>query len=85
MSHEVSFTGQITPDQVPMIAESGFKTIINNRPDGEEPNQPTSAEIEAAAKKAGLAYKEVSFAGSELNQNHVEEFADFLTKLSSLY
>ena len=66
MSHEVSITGQITPDQVPMIAENGFKTIINNRPDGEEPNQPTSAEIEAAAKKAGLAYKEVSFAGSEL-------------------
>ena len=29
MSHEVSFTGQITPDQVPMIAENGFKTIIN--------------------------------------------------------
>ncbi|MEH6666416.1 MAG: sulfur transferase domain-containing protein, partial [Psychrobacter sp.] len=57
MSHEVSFTGQITPDQVPMIAENGFKTIINNRPDGEEPNQPTSAEIEAAAKEAGLAYK----------------------------
>lgn len=57
MSHEVSFTGQITPDQVPMIAENGFKTIINNRPDGEEPNQPTSAEIEAAAKKQVLLIK----------------------------
>ncbi len=76
MSHQVSITGQITPDQIPMIAENGFKTIINNRPDGEEPGQPTSADIEAAAKKAGLAYKEVSFAGSDLNQNHVEEFAD---------
>ncbi|BFM04166.1 hypothetical protein Psyaliredsea_28130 [Psychrobacter alimentarius] len=83
MSHQVSFTGQITPDQVPMIAENGFKTIINNRPDGEEPNQPTSAEIEAAAKEAGLAYKEISFAGNELNQTHVEAFADFLTKPSS--
>ncbi len=69
MSHEVSFAGQITPDQVPMIAENG-----------EEPGQPTSAEIEAAAKEAGLAYKEVSFAGSELNQNHVEEFADFFNQ-----
>lgn len=36
MSHEISITGQITPDQVPMLAENGFKTIINNRPDGEE-------------------------------------------------
>ncbi|MBF2720209.1 TIGR01244 family phosphatase [Psychrobacter sp. NG254] len=80
MSHEVSFTGQITPDQVPMIAENGFKTIINNRPDGEEPNQPTSADIEAAAKEAGLAYKEISFAGNELNQTHVEAFADFFNQ-----
>jgi len=80
MSHEVSFTGQITPDQVPMIAENGFKTIINNRPDGEEPNQPTSAEIEAAAKEAGLAYKEISFTGNELNQTHVETFADFFNQ-----
>ena len=80
MSHQVNFTGQITPDQVAMIAENGFKTIINNRPDGEEANQPTSAEIEAAAKEAGLAYKEVSFAGSELNQNHVETFADFFNQ-----
>ncbi len=80
MSHEVSFTGQITPDQVPMIAENGFKTIINNRPDGEEPNQPTSAEIEAAAKEAGLAYKEISFSGNDLTQQHVEAFADFFNQ-----
>ncbi len=80
MSHKISITGQITPDQVSIIAENGFKTIINNRPDGEEPNQPTSAAIEAAATKAGLAYKEVSFAGSALNQNHVEEFATFFNQ-----
>ena len=55
MSHEISITGQITPDQVPMIAENGFKTIINNRPDGEEPNQPTNADIAAAAKEKELA------------------------------
>ena len=80
MSHEISITGQITPDQVPMIAENGFKTIINNRPDGEEANQPTSAEIAAAAEKAGLVYKEISFAGNELNQTHVETFADFFNQ-----
>ncbi|WP_201594273.1 TIGR01244 family sulfur transferase [Psychrobacter fulvigenes] len=80
MSHQVSIVGQITPDQVPVIAENGFKTIINNRPDGEEPGQPTSADIAAAAKKAGVAYKEISFAGSDLNQTHVEDFADFFNQ-----
>jgi uncharacterized protein (TIGR01244 family) len=34
----------------------GFTTIVNNRPDGEEPNQPGSAAEEAAARAAGLGY-----------------------------
>ena len=80
MTHQVSFAGQITPEQVKEVAEQGFKTIINNRPDGESPDQPTSAEIEAAAKEAGLAYKEISFAGNALNIQHVEEFADYFNQ-----
>ena len=80
MSHKISITGQITPDQVSIIAENGFKTIINNRPDGEEPNQPTSAAIEAAGTKAGLAYKGGSFAGSGVDQNHSEEYATFFNQ-----
>lgn len=36
--------------------------IVNNRPDGEEPDQPLSAEIEAAARSAGLAYRHVPVA-----------------------
>ena len=51
MSHDISITGQITPEQIPQFAEQGFKTIINNRPDGEEPNQPTSAELAAAVDR----------------------------------
>lgn len=80
MSHQVSFAGQITPDQVQSIADDGFKTIINNRPDGEAADQPSSAEIEAAAKQAGLDYKEISFAGNALTQQHVETFADFFNQ-----
>jgi len=80
MSHQVSFSGQITPEQVQEIADQGFKTIINNRPDGEAVDQPTSAEIEAAAKAAGVAYKEISFAGNELNMQHVEDFADYFNQ-----
>ena len=80
MTHQVSFAGQITPEQVQQIAADGFKTIINNRPDGEAPDQPTSSEIEAAAHKAGLTYKEISFAGNALTQQHVEDFADYFNQ-----
>ena len=80
MTHQVSFAGQITPEQVQQIAADGSKTIINNRPDGEAADQPTSSEIEAAAREAGLAYKEISFAGNALTQQHVEDFADYFNQ-----
>jgi uncharacterized protein (TIGR01244 family) len=44
-------------------ARQGFTTIINNRPDGEDPSQPASAEIEAAAHAAGLAYAHIPVRG----------------------
>lgn len=47
---------QISVADVGEAARRGFRTIINNRPDGEAPDQPTSGEIEAAAAAAGLAY-----------------------------
>lgn len=37
----------------------GVTLIVNNRPDGEEPGQPAAAEIEAAARAAGLDYAHI--------------------------
>jgi len=51
-----SVSPQISLADVAGAAADGFTLIINNRPDGESPGQPTSAEMEAAARAAGLAY-----------------------------
>ena len=59
---------QISVADVEEAARQGFKTIINNRPDGEEPTQPRSAEIEAAAKAAGLAYFHIPVVGAPTPQ-----------------
>ncbi len=37
-------------------AAQGFSLVINNRPDGEAPDQPEGAEIARAAGVAGMAY-----------------------------
>ncbi len=50
---------QIAPGQVAQAAAAGVTMIVNNRPDGEEPGQPASAEIEAAAQAAGIAYRHI--------------------------
>jgi uncharacterized protein (TIGR01244 family) len=54
--------GQIGPGDVEMLKAMGVTLIVNNRPDGEDANQPTSDEIEAAAKEAGLDYRHVPIA-----------------------
>jgi uncharacterized protein (TIGR01244 family) len=47
---------QIAPAEVADIAARGYRMVINNRPDGETPDQPAGAEIAKAAEAAGLAY-----------------------------
>ncbi|MGH6992750.1 MAG: TIGR01244 family sulfur transferase [Caulobacteraceae bacterium] len=51
-----SVSPQISIADVAEAARQGFTRIINNRPDGEAADQPSSQEIAAAAKAAGIAY-----------------------------
>ena len=50
-------SGQIAPHEVAGLAEQGVTMIVNNRPDGEDPGQPLAADIEEAAKAAGIEYR----------------------------
>ncbi|MEO7178269.1 MAG: TIGR01244 family sulfur transferase, partial [Allosphingosinicella sp.] len=54
---------QLTVGDVDEAAGQGVRLIVNNRPDGEEPGQPSSAQIEAAARAAGLDYRHIPIAG----------------------
>ena len=49
--------GQISPEEIAGLAEGGVTMLVNNRPDGEDVEQPAAAEIEAAAAAAGIAYR----------------------------
>ena len=55
---EVCVTGQLEPASMAEVARLGFRAVVNNRPDHEGgPDQPTSADIEQAARAAGLDYR----------------------------
>lgn len=60
---------QITAAQVALFKEQGFTTLICNRPDHEEPGQPTFAEISAAAQAAGLQTHHIPFKGQATTQD----------------
>ncbi|GBQ99812.1 beta-lactamase hydrolase domain-containing protein [Asaia lannensis] len=47
---------QIRVDDLPALKEQGFTGIISTRPDGEEKDQPSVADLGVAAEKCGLAF-----------------------------
>lgn len=47
---------QISVEDVAEAKAQGFQVVVNNRPDGEAPDQPSGEEIAAAARAAGLDY-----------------------------
>lgn len=59
LSPTFAVAAQITAQDVAILKDMGFKTIINNRPDDEEASQPTAAQIEKAATGQGLAYAHI--------------------------
>ena len=62
LDNKTLVAGQILPSQMEDIAAAGVTMVVNNRPDGEEPGQPAAAEIEAAARAAGLGYAHIPIA-----------------------
>jgi uncharacterized protein (TIGR01244 family) len=56
INDQISVAGQITRDEVAALKKQGFETIINNRPDDEEPGQPASADVKAETERQGMRY-----------------------------
>jgi uncharacterized protein (TIGR01244 family) len=55
---------QIAAEDMAAAAAAGVRTVINNRPDHEQPGQPSADELRQAAEAAGLAYVELPIRGA---------------------
>jgi uncharacterized protein (TIGR01244 family) len=71
----ISVFGQIAPEDVAAAKDQGFTTIINNRPEEEEPGQPAGAAIETAAREAGLTYVAIPVSPGGFTPAQVEQMA----------
>jgi len=79
---DVCVAPQLTPQAMAEAARQGFKSVINNRPDYEEgPEQPTSAQIEAAARAAGLEYRFLPVDGGYQSPEQAQSMAQLLHEL----
>ena len=74
----LSVTPQISIEDVEEAARLGFKTIVANRPDGEEPGQPAMTDIEEAARKNGLDWVYMPVESGNITDQDVERFAPMI-------
>ena len=63
LSAQFSVAPQIGIEDVAEAKAQGFALVINNRPDGEEPGQPSDEEIGRAAEFAGMSYFSAPYQG----------------------
>lgn len=66
---------QLFPAEIPALAERGFVALICNRPDGEERDQPTVAQLRDAAEASGLAFHHIPVSGGAFPPAAVAAFA----------
>lgn len=78
VTENVSVAPQINVADVPEIAAKGFRTIICNRPDGEEFGQPSCSDIEAAANDHGLAFAVQPVVSGQMTADDVKRFRELL-------
>ncbi|MEY3003256.1 MAG: hypothetical protein RLZZ491_432 [Pseudomonadota bacterium] len=81
LSTGLSVTAQIAPAMLGDIAAHGFRAVICNRPDGEEPGQPTFAQIEQAARAAGLEARYLPVTQADLTPAKAAAFGALLNTL----
>ncbi|UVI40122.1 TIGR01244 family sulfur transferase [Qipengyuania spongiae] len=69
---------QIAPGDIVAARKAGVTLIVNNRPDGESPDQPDGDRIEAAAREAGLDYRAIPIGAAGFSQPQVDAMAEAL-------
>ncbi len=74
LAPNVFVSGQLYEHDVRLAAKQGVRTIMNNRPDGEAPGQPLSADLAKVAEELGMTYVDHPIVLRQVTREDVEEF-----------
>lgn len=81
ITQDYAVSPQITPGDVPAIKAAGFRSIMCNRPDGEEVGQTEFDEIAEAARAEGLEVRCVPIVSGMISPQAVQDFAEALDSM----
>ena len=59
LDEKTLISGQLSKADLDEARRLGVTLVVNNRADGEDPDQPTSAAMERAVEAAGMAYSHI--------------------------
>lgn len=81
IADDYAVSPQIRPSDVAEIKAAGFKSVICNRPDNEDPGQPTADEIRKVVESEGLAFKWIPVISGQMTPDNVADQAAALEEL----
>ena len=81
ITDDYAVSGQIVPEEVAAIKAAGFRSVICNRPDGEQAGQPSADSVRAAVEAAGLEFRHVPVVSGQITDTDVAEQAAALDSL----
>ncbi len=81
LTEDYAVSPQISVAEVAEIKAAGFKSVICNRPDNEDPGQPSAGEIERAVEAAGLEFRWVPVISGGMTPDDVVAQANALDEL----
>jgi sulfide:quinone oxidoreductase len=78
---DYSVAPQITPADVAVIAASGYRSILCNRPDGESADQTPAEVIRQEAERQGLDFAFVPVVSGQIDAADVADFRAAIDRL----
>lgn len=77
---KLTASSQILPSDLAAIEAEGFTTVIDNRPDGEGEDQPSSAELSAEARSRGIAFHYLPITPGHVTPKVAQRFGGIVTE-----
>jgi len=83
LSDNFSSNMQIAVSDLSAVKALGFLTVINNRPDGEENDQPSNADFADAAAELGLEYYFIPINLNTIGEAEIDKMQSVLANSSA--
>ena len=81
LNAQVSVAGQMTTDKFQQLLKAGFKSVIVNRPDQEQGNTVSVAQLRQIAEQSQVSVIYQPILSGKISQTDVIEFAKYYNEL----